>query len=97
MVKYYLVTVKDQDGTEYLSQKKCIGNSVKLNITSDMIGKRLRASVRAVNENGTSGEGKSDESAEISEPMLTPQIRLELVKIRSVQKSVICQRVSRPI
>lgn len=80
VVKYYLVTVKDQDGTEYLSEKKCIGNSVKLNITSDMIGKRLRASVRAVNENGTSGEGKSNESAEISEPMLTPQIRLELIK-----------------
>ena len=80
VVKYYLVTVKDQNGTEYLSEKKCIGNSVKLDITSDMVGKRLRASVRAVNENGTSGEGKSNESAEISEPMLTPQIRLELIK-----------------
>ena len=80
VVKYYLVTVKDQDGTEYLSEKKCIGNSVKLNITSDMIGKRLQASVRAVNENGTSDLCTSDASAEISEPMLTPQIRLELVK-----------------
>ncbi len=80
VVKYYLVTLKDQDGTEYLSQKKCIGNSVKLDITSDMVGKRLQASVRAVNENGTSGLRTSDASAEISEPMLTPQIRLELVK-----------------
>lgn len=80
VVKYYLVTVKDQSGAEYLSEKKCIGNSVKLNITSDMIGKRLQASVRAVNENGTSDLCTSDASAEISEPMLTPQIRLELVK-----------------
>ena len=80
VVKYYLVTVKDQDGTEYLSQKKCIGNSVKLDITSDMIGKRLTVSVRAVNENGTSDACLSNESAAISKPMLTPQIRLELVK-----------------
>ncbi len=80
VVKYYLVTVKDQDGTEYLSEKKCIGNSVKLDITSDMVGKRLQASVRAVNENGTSGVCISGESAAISKPMLTPQIRLELVK-----------------
>lgn len=86
VVKYYLVTVQDQNGTEYLSEKKCIGNSVKLNITSDMIGKRLRASVRAVNENGTSGVCISGESAAISKPMLTPQIRLELVKSGSTYK-----------
>lgn len=80
VVKYYLVTVKDQDGTEYLSEKKCIGNSVKLDITSDMVGKRLQASVRAVNENGTSDVCMSDVGAAISKPMLTPQIRLELIK-----------------
>ena len=80
VVKYYLVTVQDQDGTTYLSEKKCIGNAVKLDITSDMIGKRLRASVRAVNENGTSDVCISGASAAISKPMLTPQIRLELIK-----------------
>ncbi len=81
VVKYYLVTLSDQDGTEYLSEKKCIGNSVKLDITSDMVGKRLTASVRAVNENGTSDVYTSDKSAEIEAPMLTPQIRLELVRV----------------
>lgn len=80
VVKYYLVTVADADsGTEYLSEKKCIGNSIKLDITSDMYHKRLKASVRAVNENGTSDVCTSND-LEVAEPLPTPQIRLELVK-----------------
>ena len=85
-VLYYLLTIKGEDGTEYISEKKCIGNTFKLNITSDMIGKKLQASVRAVNENGTSLVCKSDWSEEISEAMPIPQIRLELVEYRSTYK-----------
>ena len=85
-VLYYLLTIKGKDGTEYISEKKCIGNTFQLNITSDMIGKKLQASVRAVNENGTSLVCKSDWSEEISEAMPIPQIRLELVKSGSTYK-----------
>ena len=85
-VLYYLLTVVGEDGTEYVSEKKCIGNTFTLDITSDMIGKKLRAFVRAVNENGTSLVCESDWSKEIPQPMITPQIRLELVKSGSTYK-----------
>lgn len=81
-VLYYLLTIKGEDGTEYISEKKCIGNTFKLNITSDMIGKKLQLSVRAVNENGASRifEFKMTEPIPAMAP--TPQIRLELVKYK---------------
>lgn len=85
-VLYYLLTITGEDGTEYVSEKKCIGNEFKLNITSDMIGKKLQASVRAVNENGTSLVYKSDWSQKIPQPMITPQIRLELVCVGDTYK-----------
>lgn len=85
-VLYYLLTIKGEDGTEYISEKKCIGNTFKLNITSDMIGKKLQLSVRAVNENGASRifEFKMTEPIPAMAP--TPQIRLELVKYKGTYK-----------
>lgn len=79
VVSYYLLTVKDADenGKEYISNKKCFGNEWSIDITPEMEGKKLQAQVMAVNENGTSQWCTSD-PASIPHMMPTPQIRMEI-------------------
>ncbi len=86
VVKYYLVTLAASDGTSYVTDKKCFGNTLTLPITEEMYNKKLKVSVRAVNENGTSDVYISGESEQIKEPMLTPSIRLELVESGNTYK-----------
>ncbi len=79
-VLYYLLTLKEtgEDGSVYLSEKKCFGNEWMVDITSDMLGKKLQATVRAVNENGTSDLCVPKELQIPEKQMPTPQVRLEI-------------------